>query len=155
MRGILSLLFLLQGIPVPPQQGGTISGVLRDAAGRPATGVRVAAVAVPQSPTEAVDSSALASLAETDTTIPLAPLRGKVVDQVMKEPLQNGMVFLNGGVYGTSQPLREDGTFEFPRLLPGSYTIEVQPFAHDTVKRAVVVTDDGSEVQIEAAENRR
>ena len=44
MRGLLlSLLILLQGIPI--QQGGKVSGVLRDGMGMPLFGVRVAAVA--------------------------------------------------------------------------------------------------------------
>jgi len=44
MKGLLlSLLFLLQGIPI--QQEGKVSGVLRDGMGMPLFGVRVAAVA--------------------------------------------------------------------------------------------------------------
>jgi hypothetical protein len=63
---LLSLLFLLQGIPIQAQQGGTVTGMLRDAAGKPVSGVRVAAVAVPQSPADAQTSTAMGAIAETD-----------------------------------------------------------------------------------------
>lgn len=63
---LLSLLFLLQGIPIQPLQGGTVTGMLRDAAGKPVSGVRVAAVAVPQSRADAQTSTAMGAIAETD-----------------------------------------------------------------------------------------
>jgi hypothetical protein len=63
---LLAIIVLLQGIPIAPQQAGTISGVLRDAAGKPAPGVRVAAVAVAQSPAEQGDGTAMASISQTD-----------------------------------------------------------------------------------------
>jgi protocatechuate 3,4-dioxygenase beta subunit len=40
---LFSLMIVLQGIPV--QQGGTVSGILRDSRGMPVAGVRMAAVA--------------------------------------------------------------------------------------------------------------
>ena len=61
---LLSLLFWVQGIPV--QQSGTVTGILRNADGKPAAGVRVSAV--PQ--TDAIETTAagltLSSIAETD-----------------------------------------------------------------------------------------
>src|SRR4030095_7247409 len=63
---LLSCLLLLQGIPIQPQQGGTVTGILRDAAGKPVAGVRVAAVAVPESPAAAQSSTAMGAIAETD-----------------------------------------------------------------------------------------
>ena len=60
----LALLLLVQGIPV--QQGGTVTGTLRDATGRPLEGVRVAAVAKAGTPEEALGAAAMAGLAQTD-----------------------------------------------------------------------------------------
>ena len=58
---LMSLVLLLQGIPV--QQGGTVTGILRDSLGKPVAGIRMAAVA-----RDALDSaaSAMAGIAETD-----------------------------------------------------------------------------------------
>jgi hypothetical protein len=68
MSAIVLFLFLLaQGIPVQPTQGGTISGVLKDSAGRPAVGIRVGAVPRPDSLDELTGSTgAMSSLGETD-----------------------------------------------------------------------------------------
>ena len=63
---LLSSLLLLQGIPIQRQQGGTVTGILRDGAGTPVSGVRVAAVAVPESPAELQSSTAMGAIAETD-----------------------------------------------------------------------------------------
>src|SRR6187455_451284 len=56
------ILALIQGIPIAPQAGGTVSGVLKNAEGRPAAHVRVSA----RTQQESLASVALASLAETD-----------------------------------------------------------------------------------------
>ncbi len=65
MLGVLvSLTLLIQGIPV--QQGGTVTGVLRDSQGNPLAGVRMAAVAHASSIEETITAAAMAGLAETD-----------------------------------------------------------------------------------------
>ena len=61
---LLSLLLLLQGIPV--QQGGTITGILRSADGKPAAGVRIGAVPQTDSLEETAAGPTLSSIAETD-----------------------------------------------------------------------------------------
>jgi hypothetical protein len=63
---LLTLALALQGIPVQAQQAGTISGVLKDTQGKPVAGIRMAAIARPQTLDEAVTSAAMSSLAETD-----------------------------------------------------------------------------------------
>src|SRR5688572_11960919 len=60
------LIALLQGLPVTSAQSGSISGVLTDSTGKPAPGVRVSALARPDSPLDAQTMSAMASIAETD-----------------------------------------------------------------------------------------
>src|SRR5262245_42033291 len=65
MSLLLSVLLLLQGIPV--QQGGTVTGTLRDGQGKPLAGVRIAAVSRGGDSIEAaVNGVAMAALAETD-----------------------------------------------------------------------------------------
>ena len=62
----LSLLLLAQGIPV--QQSGTVTGVLRNADGKPAAGVRVSAVPQTDALEQGPASPTLSSIAETDAT---------------------------------------------------------------------------------------
>jgi hypothetical protein len=66
MAWILSLLLAAQGATRLPTDAGTITGVIKTAAGAPATGVRVTAVARPEIPADAIASVSFASLAETD-----------------------------------------------------------------------------------------
>jgi hypothetical protein len=60
----LSLLLLLQGTPV--QQGGKVTGVLRDSQGMPLAGVRMAAVARGATLEETAAGVSMAGLTETD-----------------------------------------------------------------------------------------
>ncbi|HET9218806.1 MAG TPA: carboxypeptidase regulatory-like domain-containing protein [Terriglobia bacterium] len=62
----LILLAILQGIPVPASQAGSITGVLTLSTGKPAAGVRVSALARPESASDALLMSAMAGIAETD-----------------------------------------------------------------------------------------
>jgi len=71
-------------------------------------------------------------------TVPLATLRGLVLDETTHEPITTGSVYLTGH-YGGSVSLVPDGKFEFAKLLPGSYELEVQAFGHSTVKKTIVV----------------
>jgi hypothetical protein len=64
VAAILAIIFLLQGIPV--QQGGRVTGMLRDSQGVALPGVRMAAVARGASLEETATGVAMAGLAETD-----------------------------------------------------------------------------------------
>jgi hypothetical protein len=75
------------------------------------------------------------------TTIPLSAVRGLVLDETTHEPITEGTVYLTGH-YGGSRSLVPDGRFEFTRLLPGSYELEVQGFGHSTIKKTIVVGED-------------
>ena len=67
MLGIfIHLILLLQGIPLLPNQGGTVTGVLSTADARPAAGVRVAVMVQPDNPGDVAGAAALVSIAETD-----------------------------------------------------------------------------------------
>jgi hypothetical protein len=63
-RILVPIIFLLQGIPV--QQGGKVTGVLRDNTGAPLEGVRIAAVARGGTIEDAASGAAMAGLAQTD-----------------------------------------------------------------------------------------
>jgi len=66
MIALLALVFFLQGIPLRPNEGGTITGVLKDANGKPAVRVRVGAIPQPDGPVDLASASAMISIAETD-----------------------------------------------------------------------------------------
>jgi len=83
------------------------------------------------------------------TTIPLSSVRGLVLDEMTHEPITEGTVYLTGH-YGGSRSLVPDGRFEFTRLLPGSYELEVQAFGHGTIKKTVVVAEDDIQLDMTA-----
>ncbi|HLQ76497.1 MAG TPA: carboxypeptidase regulatory-like domain-containing protein [Terriglobia bacterium] len=60
------VLYLLQGIPTLPNQGGTITGTLTTDTKTPAAGVRVAAMVQPENFADVASAASLASIAETD-----------------------------------------------------------------------------------------
>jgi Carboxypeptidase regulatory-like domain len=64
--GILAMLLGFQGIPIAPQASGTVTGLLRNAEGKAAAGVRVAAMTRPKSGPDAGAGTALVSITETD-----------------------------------------------------------------------------------------
>jgi hypothetical protein len=86
------------------------------------------------------------------STISLAAVRGLVLDETTHEPITEGTVYLSGH-YGGSRSLVPDGRFEFTRLLPGSYQLEVQAFGHDTIKKTVVVADEDVQLDMTAKDS--
>src|SRR5262245_40004872 len=73
MRTMVALLlaiaiFAAQGIPALPNQGGTVTGVLRTADGLPAAAVRVSALVKLESAADLSSAATLAGLAETDSS---------------------------------------------------------------------------------------
>jgi hypothetical protein len=58
---------LAQDVPALTNQNGTVVGILRNAAGAPAAGVRVSAMTRPDTITDLLAASAFAALAETDS----------------------------------------------------------------------------------------
>jgi hypothetical protein len=81
------------------------------------------------------------------STIPLAVVRGLVLDETTKEPITGGTVYLSGH-YGASRPLAPEGRFEFSKLLPGSYQMEVQAFGHDTIRINVILGDSDVDLEL-------
>jgi hypothetical protein len=67
MLRLLLLSILLAQIPVKPSEGGTITGMLKDAEGKPAVGVRIAAVSGPGATADLNSVATMSSLGETDS----------------------------------------------------------------------------------------
>ncbi len=195
MLRCLAFGLLLFQIPLAPAQSGVAAGIVRDAAGAPAAGVRVAAMAQTSSP-EGNGEGALVSLTETDsagryrlenippgryyiqaglldfptyypggtskndaTNIQITP--GAVIERLDftlvrpvgvrvsgRVPLYTpeiGVVALIGG----PGPLRlrevsvePDGTFEFPKVMPGNYTLQALPSNSIPILPIVVADKD-------------
>jgi hypothetical protein len=66
IAALLTAFLAIQGPPVVAQLPGTISGVLKNAEGRPVVGARISALAKPESQLEAASSADLSSIAQTD-----------------------------------------------------------------------------------------
>jgi hypothetical protein len=60
------MLVITQGVPLSRQQSGTVRGVLKDSDGKPAAGIRMAAVAKSGELLDALTGTAMSSIAETD-----------------------------------------------------------------------------------------
>jgi len=65
-------------------------------------------------------------------------LRGRVLEEVTKQPASSGQVYITGRT-GPSYPIDEQGRFEISELLPGTYTLEIQIFGYGNVTRPVSV----------------
>lgn len=81
--------------------------------------------------------------------VPLAAVRGKIVDAETGEPLTQGDVFLVGD-YWLGHPLNSDGTFEFGKLLPGKYEIEVKAVGYPTFRREFAIDEQDMELQVKS-----
>src|SRR5262245_57578985 len=68
MNGLLlALLLIAQGIVVPSNQTGTVTGRILNMDGTPAARIRVAAQAVAETPAAAAEAPVLTSLVQTDS----------------------------------------------------------------------------------------
>jgi hypothetical protein len=114
---------------------------------------RGASVSVANSDVEGVDLSEVFLLPQdiqAGRTSHLAAFRLNIVDEESGEPAGPGTVyFLNPN--GTSLDLPSDGKLEFPRLLPGKYSFEIQVFRHATVARTIVLGDEDIDLRIATA----
>src|SRR5262245_42518441 len=67
MLQLLLITILLAQIPVKPSEGGTVTGILKGAEGRPAVGVRIAAVPRPEAAVDSNTVVTMSSIGETDS----------------------------------------------------------------------------------------
>ena len=66
----------------------------------------------------------------------LTSIYGRIVDSETHEPLNAGRIVVNGD-YSMTFPLKDDGGFEIPKLLPGNYVVEVNLFGIGAFSRTV------------------
>ena len=112
------------------------------------TGVEVSGTAVlplnPRTP-----ATRIASSTQTPGVLPLATLRGHVLDAETGTPLKLGTVFVVGDSFARYE-LGAEGTFEFQRLLPGNYELEIQGVGYPTLRRSVVIEDQDVDLELKA-----
>jgi len=73
-------------------------------------------------------------------TLPLAVLKGSVLDEGTGKAISNASVYVTGR-YGKSFQTDDNGHFEVPRLLPGKYAVEIQSFSHRTIQQTIEVDE--------------
>ena len=88
-----------------------------------------------------------------NTRVPLAAIRGRVVDGMTGRPMDAGRVIVNSD-YASSFSLDDDGKFEVPRLLPGKYVLDVVAFGIGTVTRTIVLDDKDTQLDLAIAFDR-
>jgi len=81
--------------------------------------------------------------------IPLATLRGRILEESEKTPVAGGTVTIVGGSRQTYR-IDADGRFQIPGLFPGTYKIEVGNFGHTTVRETVVIEEDDVDLDLTA-----
>jgi hypothetical protein len=94
-------------------------------------------------------AQAAAAIARAPGVLPLAAVRGRILDSETGEPLRAGTVYVVGDSYAGYE-LAADGKFEFQRLLPGSYELEVHGTGYPTFRRAIVVEEADLDLDLRA-----
>jgi hypothetical protein len=80
--------------------------------------------------------------------VPLPRLTGTVVEEVSRQPIQEGSVILRlGRGLRTLFPISE-GRFELPPLLPGTYELEFSVFGHSIVKESIEIADTDIKLEV-------
>jgi carboxypeptidase family protein len=79
--------------------------------------------------------------------VSLASLKGRVIDSETGEVVILGKVFLVGDAWSEFN-LGPEGTFEFSKLLPGRYDVEVQGVGYTTFRRSFEVGDQDLAVEL-------
>lgn len=82
------------------------------------------------------------------TTVVLPRIRGVVLDETTKEPIREGEVAIRSGDSSRTVPIDENGHFETFALLPGTYNLRLQIFAHSTIGPTLVIEDKDIELQV-------
>jgi hypothetical protein len=95
-------------------------------------------------------TSAAGGQGATSEQIPLARLRGSVVDDSTKETVLGGHVTLTGsGKFKAEFPIDNLGLFEIPHLLPGEYELTIEGFQHASTHQFVAVV--AKDVQLDVS----
>ena len=75
-------------------------------------------------------------------------MRGIVREETTKDPIREGDVVLKAGDTFRTIPIQQDGHFESFTLLPGTYELRFQIFAHSTIGPTFTVEDKDIELEI-------
>jgi hypothetical protein len=75
------------------------------------------------------------------SVLPFASIRGRIVEEASGTPIAEGTVRLIGRD-SVMAPVGTGGEFEFTRLLPGTYELEVRIFGHSNVLQPIVIGDE-------------
>jgi len=81
------------------------------------------------------------------STLPLVSLHGRLIEESSGRPIEEGSVKLIGRSEAFT-PIGPGGQFEFLRLLPGTYNLEIRIFGHTNVQQPVVVGDQDIRVDV-------
>jgi len=89
---------------------------------------------------------------ETETRPPgsvvsLAGLRGRIVSDATGEPMR-GVLNVIGDSLQVAYAVGNDGKFEIPKLLPGTYNLQVSIFDHFTLNQTVLVGERDATVEL-------
>jgi hypothetical protein len=82
-----------------------------------------------------------------NTQVPLAAIRGRIMDRELMQPFTAGKVVVNNDQSLTFS-LNDDGRFEVPRLLPGTYALDIVVYGIGTISRTVELGDRDVELSL-------
>jgi hypothetical protein len=81
------------------------------------------------------------------TVLPLASFRGRILEEASGVPIEEGTIRLIGRNSITAS-VGTGGEFEFLRLLPGTYDLEVRIFGHSNVLQRIVIEDENIRLDV-------
>jgi hypothetical protein len=79
--------------------------------------------------------------------IPTVSIHGRVSDSETHEPFNAGKIVLNGN-HGYPFSLNDDGRFEIPNLLPGTYVLDAVVFGIGNISRTIVLDEQDSAIDL-------
>ena len=81
--------------------------------------------------------------------VPLAHVKGSLVEESSRKPVPEGTVVIRTNGYSTTSfPVDDQGRFELPALLPGTYDLEVQIFGHSNIKQSIEIDDKDMKLEL-------
>jgi len=97
------------------------------------------------------DGPAAPDLVVTIASLPRFKVYGRVKADPPTRPVEGADVRLTMGPEDYNTTVAADGTFEIPRVLPGTYSLAIRPFGFTNVNVSVEVTD--ADVKLELTSN--
>jgi hypothetical protein len=78
----------------------------------------------------------------------ITPAVGIVVDSVTGRPVEGVLVSLAGGGYAQSTSSREDGSFRFTKVTPGTYTLTARRLGYARLEMPIPVEENGVRIKV-------